>query len=83
MGEICKEYQYKAFVDNMKNKGLLALTKGGEIREQFWQGDNSNRPRGFAIIKDNLYGDPKVEEIPQLLGKKLGYGYEDVDDNIF
>lgn len=83
VGEICKEYQYKAFVDNMKNKGLLALTKGGEIREQFWQGDNSNRPRGFAIIKDNLYGDPKVEEIPQLLGKKLGYGYEDVDDNIF
>lgn len=81
--EICKEYQYKSFVANLKEKGLLALTRDGEIREQFWQGDNSNRPRGFAIIRKNLYDDPDTTEVHQSLGKKIDYADKDMDDNIF
>jgi len=81
--EICKEYQYKPFVANLKDKGLLALTKDGEIREQFWQGDNSNRPRGFAIIRKNLYDDPDTTEIHQSLGKKINHEDKDMDDNVF
>ena len=81
--EICKEYQYKSFVANLKEKGLLALTKDGEIREQFWQGDNSNRPRGFAIIRKNLYDDPDTTEVHQSLGKKIDYEGKDMDDNVF
>jgi len=83
VSEICKEYQYKSFVANLKEKGLLALTKDGEIREQFWQGDNSNRPRGFAIIKKNLYDDPDTAEVHQPLGKKIDYEDKDMDDNVF
>lgn len=83
VGEICKEYQYKPFVANLKDKGLLALTKDGEIREQFWQGDNSNRPRGFAIIRKNLYDDPDTTEIHQSLGKKIDHDAKDMDDNVF
>ena len=81
--EICKEYQYKSFVANLKEKGLLALTKDGEIREQFWQGDNSNRPRGFAIIRKNLYDDPDTTEVHQSLGKKIDHDAKDMDDNVF
>ena len=83
VGEICKEYQYKSFVVNLKEKGLLALTKDGEIREQFWLGDNSNRPRGFAIIRKNLYDDPDTTEVHQSLGKKIDHEDKDMDDNIF
>lgn len=83
VGEICKEYQYKPFVANLKDKGLLALTKDGEIREQFWQGDNSNRPRGFAIIRKNLYDDPDTTEIHQSFGKKIDHEDKDMDDNVF
>ncbi|MCB6543243.1 DUF927 domain-containing protein [Desulfovibrio desulfuricans] len=83
VGEICKEYQYKALVTNLKEKGLLILTREGDVREQFWQGSNDNRPRGFAIIRDNLYDTPDVTEVQQPLGKKLGYVYKDTDDDVF
>ena len=85
MAEICKDFQYKALVANLKEKGLLILTKDGEVREQCWQGGNDNRPRGFAIIRDRLYGESAAGIIksPLPLGEKLSIGYQTVDDNDF
>ncbi|MBB5142299.1 DUF927 domain-containing protein [Desulfovibrio intestinalis] len=82
---ICKDFQYKSLVTNLKEKGLLILTKDGEVREQFWQGCNDNRPRGFAIIRDNLYGESAagIIESPLPLGEKLSIVYQTVDDNDF
>ena len=80
---ICKDFQYKVLVTNLKEKGLLILTKDGEVREQFWQGSNDNRPRGFAIIRNNLYDDPDTAEVHQPLGKKIDYEDKDMDDNVF
>ncbi len=85
VAEICKDFQYKSLVANLKEKGLLILTKDGEVREQFWQGCNDNRPRGFAIIRDRLYGESAAGSIenPLPLGEKLSIGYQTVDDNDF
>jgi Superfamily II helicase and inactivated derivatives len=85
VAEICKDFQYKALVANLKEKGLLILTKDGEVREQCWQGGNDNRPRGFAIIRDRLYGESAAGIIksPLPLGEKLSIGYQTVDDNDF
>lgn len=85
VAEICKDFQYKALVANLKEKGLLILTKDGEVREQCWQGCNGNRPRGFAIIRDRLYGESAAGTIksPLPLGEKLSVGYQTVEDNDF
>jgi len=68
VAEICKDFQYKALVANLKEKGLLILTKDGEVREQY----NLYGESETAII-DGL----------QPLGEKLSIGYQTVDDNDF
>lgn len=60
IAEICKQYQYKKLVKSLKDKEMLILSKDNEVREQFWHGQNSNRPRGFAIIVDKLFSDNEI-----------------------
>ncbi|MFT4302614.1 MAG: DUF927 domain-containing protein [Desulfovibrio sp.] len=85
VAEICKDFQYKALVANLKEKGLLILTKDGEVREQFWQGSNDNRPRGFAIIKGKLYDEsvPDTMDNLQPTGGKYSIEYQTLEDNDF
>ncbi len=85
VAEICKDFQYKALVANLKEKGLLILTKDGEVREQFWQGSNDNRPRGFAIIKGKLYGESVPDTMDNLQPTRGKYSieYQPLEDNDF
>jgi len=64
--EICKQYQYKGLVKSLKDKGMLILSKDNEVREQFWQGHNGNRPRGFAIIVDKLFSDGEIISVENI-----------------